>query len=73
MSFYDTMDYIMRNQGVTAAELSRRSGVSRQYLTELKSGRIKDVTWSKACAIVRALGVTLEDFAMLEKTLAGRK
>ncbi len=69
MGFYETMEKVMRNQGMTAAELSRRSGVSRQYLTELKSGRIKDVTWSKACAIVHALGVSLEDFSKLEETL----
>ena len=73
MSFYDAMEYIMRNQGMTAAELSRRSGVSRQYLTELKAGRIKDVTWNKARALIRALGVSLEDFSKLEETLDGAK
>lgn len=73
MSFYDTLEHVMRNQGITAAELSRRSGVSRQYLTELKSGRIKDVTWSKACAIVHALGVSLEEFAKLEDMMGGTR
>ena len=36
MSFYATMEYVMRQKGISASELSRMTGIGRQYFTELK-------------------------------------
>lgn len=70
MEFYEAMQYIMHQKGITHAELSRRTGLSRSLFSELKAGRTKDVSWSKALLIIDALGVTPNEFAAIEDSLA---
>lgn len=66
MSFYETLAIAMREKGLTAAELSRRSGVYPSYITNLKKGTAKDATWSKALALIDALGMTPSEFYALQ-------
>ena len=69
MSFYNALSYVMRQKGITAAELSRRTGIGKQYFTELKAGRIQDVSWRKAVQIVTALGISLDEFSAIEDSV----
>ena len=63
MTFGEMLLKLMNEKGISQAELARRSGVSKQSITELVKGRSKEPTFSKAKAIADALGVTLEDMA----------
>ena len=67
MTFYENLEKALRKRGFTAAELSRRSGVSQTYISNLKVGVAKDVTWEKALKIIEALGMTPSEFAALEE------
>lgn len=69
MDFYAALEYVLKQQGITAAELSRRTGIRKQYFSDLKSGRTTDVSWSKAVEIVTALGMSLDEFAAIEDSL----
>ena len=66
MSFYKLLATAMDKTGLTAAELSRRTGIYQSYFTNLKKGTAKDVTWERALLIIEALGMTPDDFAALE-------
>lgn len=46
--------------GVSAAELARRSGLSRSYISYLESGRFKDVGLDKFARIAAALEVSAD-------------
>ena len=62
-SFAAVMMDRMGELGIRPAELSRRSGVTEQYLSKLRRGKVDDPTWTKACAIIDALEMSREEFA----------
>lgn len=65
MTFGEMLLKLMNEKGISQAELARRSGVSKQSITELVKGRSKEPTFSKAKAIADALGVSLEEMARM--------
>ena len=66
MTFAETMVKVMAERGMRPVDVSERSGVTQQYLSKLMSGKVKDPTWGKACAIIDALGVTPDEFAAIQ-------
>ena len=66
MSFYENLCAAMKLKGVSAAELSRRTGLYQSYFSKLKRGDSSDVTWERALLIIDALGMTPSEFAALE-------
>ena len=69
MSFYVTLEYVMNEKGITAAELARRTGLYRSFFTNMKKGRAKMPSWENAVKIIHALGMTLDEFVELENHL----
>lgn len=68
MTFGEMLLKLMEEKGINQTELARRSGISKQSITELVKGRTKEPTFSKAKAIADALDITLEEMAeMLEE------
>lgn len=65
MTFGEMLLKLMDEKGINQAELARRSGMSKQNITELVKGRSKEPSFSKAVAIARALGVSVEYMANL--------
>lgn len=65
MTFGEMLLQLMKERGISQAELARRSGVSKQSITELIKGRSKEPSFSKAKAIADALDVTLEEMAQM--------
>ena len=63
MGFYETLSEIMREKHVSASELARRSGLSTSFFTEMKKGRVKDISFENALRIFAALGITPNEFA----------
>lgn len=57
----DHIEALMDAQGLTKAEISRRSGVSRVYLSDLFNGKSKEPRHSNIVKIAGALGVPVED------------
>lgn len=71
MGFYETLERLMKERGMTAAELSRRTGLRPGYFSDLKHGRANTVTWDNLRAICDALGITPNDFAREQGYLFG--
>lgn len=62
-SFAETMLEIMDEKGLKAVDIYRDSDVlTQQYISKLVRGRFDDPTFSKALAIIDALGVTPSEF-----------
>lgn len=61
MSFGEVVAHLLRQRGWSQAEFSRVSGLSTGYIAQLVTGMIPNPTWSKACTIADALGVTLQE------------
>ncbi len=62
MTFGEVLDQLMTEKDVKTVELSKLSGVSKQTITELRKGRSKEPTFSKAKALADGLGVSLQYF-----------
>ena len=68
LTFYETLSIVMRNRGMTAAELCEKAGLHQSYLSKLKSGRMKEPTWEKAVAICEALDMTPVEFLAVQRS-----
>lgn len=62
MTFADAVRKAMSERSMNAKELAEKSGVQTPYISKLLSGKIKEPTWAKACAIVDALGMNVDEF-----------
>ena len=67
MTFAETLELVMGAKGLKAVEVAERSGVAASYLSKLATGRVKEPTWQKACAIIDALGMTTDEFKHLQE------
>ena len=65
MTFAEAMQVVMDRKGLKAVDVSERSGVAASYLSKLATGRVKEPTWSKACAILDGLGMEPAEFRAL--------
>ena len=67
MEYRKALATILREQGVSQADLARRIDKSRSYVSQLMSGRVNEPSLSIAFKIADALGVTVQDFIDLMK------
>ena len=62
MTFADAVQKAMNKRSMDAKDLVEKSGVNAPYISKLLNGKIKEPTWAKACAIIDALDMTVDEF-----------
>lgn len=62
-AFGEVLVQVMDEKGVSQKKLADVSGVSQSYVSRVISGYVKDPTFAKACAMLDALGMDLDEFA----------
>ena len=62
MPYGEALRRILEKSDIEPAELARRIGRSRSYISQLMSGKIGEPSLSAAYAIADALGLTVQDF-----------
>lgn len=67
MTFADAVRKVMDAHSMDAKDLVDKSGVNAPYISKLLNGKIKEPTWAKACAIIDALGMTVDEFRKLQE------
>ena len=65
MEYKDVLAYYLEKTGISQAELARRIGSPRSTINALMKDRAKEPTLGKAKAIADALGIPLEEMAMM--------
>lgn len=68
MEYGKALRTVLRELGLSQADLARRMHTSTAYVSQLCSGKIKEPTLSKAFDIADALGVSLDVFVALMRT-----
>ncbi len=58
---------IMVEKGLRQVDVAGASGVSKSYLNHVLSGYIESVPFDRACRMIDALGVTLDEFREIER------
>lgn len=62
MTFAKTVETAMARCGMGPKGLADASGLGAAYISKLLNGRVKEPTWSKACALIDAMGMTANEF-----------
>lgn len=65
MSFREAMNAALQLKGLKPADIASDT-VNASYISKLQTGRVKDPTWQKALAIIRALDMYPDEFSELE-------
>jgi transcriptional regulator with XRE-family HTH domain len=65
-AFGEVLSEAMREKGVTAKELSDLSGVSQPHISQIVRGKVVDPSFLRAAALIKALGLTLDEFSKLQ-------
>ena len=60
MKFGDVLNYYLAELGMTARDVARRSGLSEQYVSQIRKG--VDPSFTRGIAIIDALGVGIDEF-----------
>ena len=68
MTFAKAVRQVMESQNMDAKTLSEKSGVNAPYISKLLNGKIKEPTWTKACAIIFALGMDIDEFRRFQES-----
>lgn len=66
-TFGKTLAKAMVITGVSQAELSERSGIYQSYISRLLNNKLADPTYSKSVALIHALGMSLDEFSILQE------
>ncbi len=59
---WQKIEALMKERGLNASRLSEVAGINRSFLTDLKSGKVKHLSWKNAVKIADALDVSLDEF-----------
>lgn len=68
MEYGKALRTVLRELGLSQADLARRMHTSTAYVSQLCSGKIKEPSLSRAYEIADALGVSVDRFVELMRT-----
>lgn len=72
MTYGQVLDRLIEERNISKAELARRIGKSRSYISQLINGKVSEPSLSLAFAIADALDVDVNYFVELMKSDDGR-
>ena len=67
MTFAEALEHVMAMRGLKAVDIAEKSGIAASYLSKLATGRVKEPTWQKACAIIDALEMSVDEFRRIQE------
>ena len=59
---WEKIEQQLKSKGWSVYRLAKKSGVSQSNLSNLKTGRLKEMSWTNMCKLADALEVSLDEF-----------
>lgn len=59
---WDKIEKQLKLKGWSMYKLAKKSGVHQSNFSNLKAGRMKEMSWTNMCKIADALGVSMDEF-----------
>ena len=59
---WEQLNRIMQERNLNGNQLSKMSGVNRSFFSDLKTGKVKYLSWPNICKIADALEISLDEF-----------
>ena len=51
----------MQERNLNGHQLSKMAGVNRSFFSDLKSGKVKYLSWPNICKVADALGISIDE------------
>lgn len=71
MTFSEVLKLKMKEQKISAAGLAAKVGASCSYIQMLAAGKLKEPTFTRACLIIDALGLSINEYRALMRQEVG--
>lgn len=62
MNFGEAFIILFERSGMSQADFARKGNFSTAYVAQLANGKVKNPTFTRACEIADALGVSIDEF-----------
>lgn len=67
-AFGKAMRKVMADKGLRQVDIAAATGESKSYVNHVLSGYIESVPFDRACRMIDALGITLDEFREVERS-----
>ena len=61
VEMWEQLNKIMQERNLNGSQLSKMAGVNRSFFSDLKSGKVKHLSWPNICKIADALEISLDE------------
>lgn len=61
VKMWEQLNRIMQERNLNGYQLSKMSGVNRSFFSDLKSGKVKYLSWPNICKIADALEISIDE------------
>lgn len=61
VKMWEQLNRIMQGRNLNGYQLSKMSGVNRSFFSDLKSGKVKYLSWPNICKIADALEISIDE------------
>lgn len=68
MTFAEALRKAMHERGIKQVHIVKATGLSDAYVSMLVNGKVDDPKFSTAEVVIRALGMSLDEFAALRRS-----
>ena len=58
---WEQLNRIMQERNLNGHQLSKMAGVNRSLFSDLKSGKVKYLSWPNICKVADALGISIDE------------
>lgn len=59
---WNKIEKILNNRNLNMNQLAKISGINKSHFSDLKSGKIKNLSWTNMVKLADALNVSLDEF-----------
>ena len=66
---WEQLNRIMQERNLNGHQLSKMAGVNRSFFSDLKSGKVKYLSWPNICKVADALGISIDELDKTKKHL----
>lgn len=61
VKMWEQLNRIMQERNLNGYQLSKMSGVNRSFFSDLKSGKVRYLSWPNICKIADALEISIDE------------
>ena len=61
MEMWEQLNKIMQERNLNGSQLSKMAGVNRSFFSDLKTGKVKYLSWPNICKIADALEISIDE------------